>query len=238
MSPFDPLRSPVEFFLSQREPHLKPTMVFSSSRPKPLQGRTILQIIPELNAGGAERTTVDIAEGLTSAGARALVATTGGRLIGELQAKGGIWVPFPAATENPLAMAANIGKLVRLIREEDVDLVHARSRAPAWVAFAAARVANKGFVTTYHGAYAGGSAAKVLYNSVMARGDIVIANSRFTAGMIEKTYQIDPARLRVIHRGTNLEAFSPEKVGPDRVERVRRGWLASLTSALSSWRGG
>lgn len=217
---------------------------FSTSPPKPLQGRTILQIIPDLNAGGAERTAVDIAEGLTLAGARALVATTGGRLIGELQAKGGIWVPFPAATKNPLAMAANVGKLVRIIRDENVDLVHARSRAPAWVAYAATRVAKKGFITTYHGAYNGKSAPKVLYNSVMARGDVVIANSLFTAELIQKVHRIEPSRLRVIHRGTNFEAFSPEKIGLDRVERIRRGWLTSpderivlLAGRLTPWKG-
>ncbi len=196
-------------------------MVFSPPPSKPLLGRTILQIIPDLNAGGAERTTVDIAEGLSQAGARALVATEGGRLVGELQTKGGIWVPFPAATKNPVAMAMNVGKLMRLMREERVDLVHARSRAPAWVAFAATRALKVGFVTTYHGAYNGKSAPKILYNSVMARGDVVIANSHFTAELIQKTHRIEAQRLRVIPRGTNFEAFAPERIGPDR-------WSASV----------
>lgn len=219
-------------------------MVFSTSVSKPLQGRTILQIIPDLNAGGAERTAVDIAEALTNAGARALVATTGGRLVGELQAKGGIWVPFPAATKNPLSMLVNVGHLRRLIIDEKVDLVHARSRAPAWVAYAATRLTNKGFVTTYHGAYSGKSAPKVLYNSVMARGDVVIANSHFTADLIQRAHRIPPIRLRVIPRGTNLEAFTPERVGPDRVEKMRRAWLASpddrivlLAARLTPWKG-
>lgn len=114
---------------------------FNASRP--LEGRTILQIIPDLEAGGAERTTVDIAEGLVQAGARALVASTGGRLVGELSAKGGMFIPFPARTKNPFAMASNIGKLVRLMRDEQVDLIHARSRAPAWVALAAARYLDR-----------------------------------------------------------------------------------------------
>jgi glycosyltransferase involved in cell wall biosynthesis len=219
-------------------------MVFSPPPSKPLLGRTILQIIPDLNAGGAERTTVDIAEGLSQAGARALVATEGGRLVGELQTKGGIWVPFPAATKNPVAMAMNVGKLMRLMREEQVDLVHARSRAPAWVAFAATRALKVGFVTTYHGAYNGKSAPKILYNSVMARGDVVIANSHFTAELIQKTHRIEAQRLRVIPRGTNFEAFAPERIGPDRVERIRRAWLTSpddrivlLAGRLTPWKG-
>ncbi|WP_150287826.1 glycosyltransferase [Rhabdaerophilum calidifontis] len=219
-------------------------MVFSSTTPKPLRGRTILQIIPDLNAGGAERTTIDIAEGLNQAGARALVATEGGRLIGELQTKGGIWVPFPAGTKNPAAMAMNVGRLARLIRAERVDLVHARSRAPAWVAYAAARATGAGFVTTYHGTYSGRSAPKILYNSIMARGDVVIANSLFTAELIQKTHRIEPQRLRVIHRGTDLNVFAPERVGPDRVEKIRRAWLVSpderivlLAARLTAWKG-
>lgn len=219
-------------------------MVFSSSTPKPLRGRSILQIIPDLNAGGAERTTIDIAEGLTNAGARALVATEGGRLVGELQTKGGIWVPFPAGTKNPLSMALNVGKLARIIRAEKVDLIHARSRAPAWVAYAAARATGIGFVTTYHGAYSGKSAPKLLYNSIMARGDVVIANSLFTAETIQKIFRIEPQRLRVIHRGTNLDIFAPDRVGPDRVEKMRRAWLAApeerivlLAARLTPWKG-
>src|SRR5436305_2707990 len=105
----------------------------------PLAGRTILQIVPELDSGGAERAAIDIAEALAGAGARALVATEGGRLISELQAKGGIAIRFPAATKNPFAMAANVPRLTQLLRGERVSLVHARSRAPACVALAAAR---------------------------------------------------------------------------------------------------
>lgn len=217
---------------------------YSKSIARPLAGKTVLQIIPELEAGGAERTTVDIAEGLAQSGARALVATQGGRLVGELQAKGGIWIPFPAATKNPFAMAMNVGKLVRILKSEGVDLIHARSRAPAWVALAAARATGIGLVTTYHGAYSSKSAPKTLYNSVMARGDVVIANSHFTAEIIQKVYRIEPSRLRVIHRGTNFEAFAPDLVGPDRVEKVRRTWLATpderivlLAARLTPWKG-
>ena len=104
-----------------------------------LAGLTILQIIPRLDAGGAERTTIDVAAALVRAGARALVASDGGRLASELQAVGGVLAPFPAATKNPLSMALNVPRLARLIAEEGVDLVHARSRAPAWVALGACR---------------------------------------------------------------------------------------------------
>jgi len=223
---------------------LQPITSIPSAGKRPLAGRTVLQIIPQLEAGGAERTTIDIAEGLVQAGARALVASEGGRLVGELQAKGGIWLNFPAATKNPLSMALNIGPLAEIIREEKVDIIHARSRAPAWVALAAARSTGIGFVTTYHGAYSGRIGPKLLYNSVMARGDVVIANSLFTAEMIRAQHGIEPSKLRVIHRGTNFDTFSPDQVGPDRVEKTRRTWLAGpderiilLAGRLTSWKG-
>lgn len=217
---------------------------FPSER-APLSGATILQIIPELDAGGAERTTVDIAAALAAAGARAVVATEGGRLIGELQAKGGIWLPFPAGSKNPLAMALNVGRLARLCRREGVQIVHARSRAPAWVALGAARRLKLPFVTTYHGSYSGRTGVKVLYNSVMARGDVVIANSHYTADLI-RTLHPDQAgdRVRVIHRGTDLGLFTPGAVQPARVEALRRAWgvapherVVLLAARLTGWKG-
>jgi glycosyltransferase involved in cell wall biosynthesis len=210
----------------------------------PLAGRTILQIIPELEAGGAERTTVDVAAGLAQAGARALVATEGGRLVGELQAKGGVWVPFPAASKNPFAMLLNVRRLARICHEERVALVHARSRAPAWVALGAARALNLPFVTTYHGSYSGRSSVKVLYNSVMARGDAVIANSAYTAELIRSVHPQAADRLRVIPRGTDFAVFSPASVAPERVEALRRAWgvapherIVLLAARLTAWKG-
>jgi glycosyltransferase involved in cell wall biosynthesis len=217
---------------------------FRPAKLHPLAGRTILQIIPELEAGGAERTAVDIAAGLADAGARALVATEGGRLVGELQAKGGIWVPFPAKTKNPFAMAMNVRRLARICHQEGVMLLHARSRAPAWVALGTARALNLPFVTTYHGSYAGRSAVKVMYNSVMARGHRVIANSHYTAGLIRTLHPQAADRIQVIHRGTDLAVFSPAAVPPERVEAVRRSWgvapherVVLLAARLTAWKG-
>ena len=211
----------------------------------PLAGACVLQIIPELEAGGAERTTVDVAEGLAAAGARALVATEGGRLVGELQAKGGSWISFPAAAKNPLAMALNVGRLARLCRREGVQIIHARSRAPAWVALGAARRLRLPFVTTYHGSYSGRTGVKVLYNSVMARGDVVIANSHYTADLIHRLHAEQAGdRVQVIHRGTDLATFSPVAVGPARVEALRRAWgvaphqrVVLLAARLTAWKG-
>ena len=210
-----------------------------------LAGATVLQIIPDLDAGGAERTTVDVAAALTAAGGRALVATEGGRLVGELQAKGGHWLRFPAASKNPLKMALNTVKLAALCKREGVHLIHARSRAPAWVGLGAARRLGLPFVTTYHGSYSGRTGVKVLYNSVMARGDVVIANSRYTSGLIEQLHPAEAGdRLRVIYRGTDLTAFNPHAVGASRVEALRRAWgvephhrVVLLAARLTAWKG-
>jgi len=210
-----------------------------------LAGARVLQIIPELDAGGAERTTVDIAGALAAVGARALVATEGGRLVGELQAKGGHWLRFPAASKNPAVMAVNVLRLMRLCHREGVQIIHARSRAPAWVALGAARRLGLPFVTTYHGSYSGRTSVKVLYNSVMARGDVVIANSRYTADLIHRVHPEQAGdRVRVIHRGTDLAVFNPVAVGAGRVEALRRAWNVAphervilLAARLTAWKG-
>jgi glycosyltransferase involved in cell wall biosynthesis len=216
---------------------------FGRAKPS-VEGRTILQIIPRLDAGGAERTTIDVASALVRAGARALVASEGGRLASELQAVGGVWLPFPAATKNPLSMFLNMRKLARLMIAERVDLVHARSRAPAWVALGAARIVDRPFMTTYHGAYGGRSALKHRYNSVMARGDVVIANSQFTADNIARLYPRSREKLLVIHRGTDLRTFSPATVDRARVSRLRETWgvapherVVLLAARLTPWKG-
>lgn len=207
-------------------------------------GITVLQIIPALDAGGAERTTIDIADALTRAGARALVATEGGRLVGELQARGGLWIPFNASTKNPLRIWGNARRLERLVREEKIDLIHARSRAPAWSAKLATKKLNLPFVTTYHGAYSASSPLKKRYNGVMAEADIVIANSNFTAATIKENWPEAAERLRVIHRGTDLTAFTPSAVSFERVEALRRAWnvaphqrIVLLPGRLTAWKG-
>ncbi len=218
--------------------------LFRSSTARLLAGRTILQVIPELDTGGAERTAIDIAAALSAVGARALVACERGRLVSELQAKGGIWIPFPAATKNPVSMALNVRKLARLIVSEQAEIVHARSRAPAWVALGATRLTKTPFITTYHGSYSGTSALKLRYNSVMARGDVVIANSDYTAGLISSLYPFARPNMRVIHRGTDLRMFSPAAVDPARVRKLREQWglaaherIVLLAGRLTSWKG-
>jgi glycosyltransferase involved in cell wall biosynthesis len=185
---------------------------------------TILQVVPRLDAGGSELATVEIAQALVKAGATALVATEGGRMAPEIAAAGGEIVALPAASKNPLTMLANARQLTRLVKERGVDLLHARSRAPAWSALLAARRTGRPFVTTYHGAYGEVGPFKTLYNSVMARGDRVIANSRYTAQVIGERDRLAQNRIRIIYRGVDGSAFDPATVDPQAVERLRSAW--------------
>ena len=183
---------------------------------------TILQIIPALDTGGAELSAVEIAQAIVQAGGRALVATTGGRMAKAITTAGGEIIVFPAATKNPAVMLANAHALAGIIRRENVDLVHARSRAPAWSALWATRMTNRPFVTTYHGAYSERGPLKRAYNSVMAKGSPVIANSAFTAGLIRSRYGTQAENIRVIHRGVDPAAVNPATIAPARLDALRR----------------
>jgi glycosyltransferase involved in cell wall biosynthesis len=210
----------------------------------PLAGSVILQIIPELSAGSAEATTIDVAAALAEVGAKPLVASQGGRMVRELQAKGGIWLPFPAGAKNPLAMALNQHRIAGLIDKENVALVHVRSRAPAWVAYGATRRMKVPLVTTYHGAYSSGGTLKFHYNSIMAKGDTVIASSAYTARRMVELYPFAADKVRVVERGIDLRVFNPQEVNPARVKSLRRSWgvaaeerIVLLAARLTAWKG-
>lgn len=204
----------------------------------------ILQVIPRLDTGGAERTTLEIAEALTRGGDGALVASEGGRHEAALEAAGGRLVRMPLDSKTPWGIEANAGRLARLIRAEGVDLIHARSRGPAWSALRAARRTGIPFVTTYHGTYNAKSGLKRFYNSVMARGDRVIANSNYIAGHILAEHGTDPERIVVIPRGVDIARFakSPETAARG---RALAGTLAIpdgrivgvLPARLTRWKG-
>ena len=210
-----------------------------------LKGKTILQVAPELSAGGVERTVLEVTEAIAEAGGRALLASKGGRLEEEFSRLGGELIRMDAKSRNPVTIKVNEGRLRQIIREQKVDLVHARSRAPAWSAWAAAKAEGVPFVTTYHGAYSGTSGLKRAYNSVMAKGDLVIANSEWIAAHIAEVHGIDPARIVTIPRGVDLDAFDPAAVAPARVEALRKAWglegdtrlVLLLPGRLTSWKG-
>ena len=210
----------------------------------PSRRPTILQIIPKLETGGAERTVVEMSAAITGAGGRALVAAQSGRMADAVRDAGGEIVVFPAATKNPAKIALNGSRLARLVAREGIDLLHARSRAPAWSALLAARRTGVPFVTTYHGAYGEKNAFKKLYNSVMARSDRVIANSNFTAGLIHARYGTDPARIAVIPRGIDPAVFDRTLIAPERISKLRAAWgigadtrVVLHAARLTAWKG-
>jgi glycosyltransferase involved in cell wall biosynthesis len=185
---------------------------------------TLLQVVPELETGGAEQSTIDVAHAVVRAGGAALVATRGGRMTARLEADGGRLAQMPVQTKNPLTMLGNAARLVSLIRQEKVSIVHARSRAPAFSALWAAHATGTPFVATYHGVYKAQSGLKRWYNAIMTRGDLVIANSDYTRDHVLSEHGIDAGKLVTIPRGVDLGRFDPGFVTPARVEALRAAW--------------
>lgn len=205
----------------------------------------VLQVLPDIDGGGGvERGTIDIARALVRAGWGAIVASNGERQAKRIDSIGGRHVRLPLHSKNPVVMAANIGRLARLIEEAGIDLVHARSRAPAWSAYYAARRARRAFVTTVHGTYGGTSPLKRAYNKIMTRGTRVIAISEFIAAHVVENYGADPRRIDVIPRGVDLAQFDPNAVTVERIVRLARRWrledgapVIMLPGRLTPWKG-
>ncbi len=153
---------------------------------------TVLQVLPSLVTGGVERGTIEITQAIAGAGGTALVASAGGRLVPAIERAGGRHITLPLSRKDPLAVWRNAARLEALIRAEQVAIVHARSRAPAWSAWLACRRTGAHFVTTWHGTYNEDLPLKRQYNAVMARGERVIAASRFIAELIVARHGTDP----------------------------------------------
>jgi glycosyltransferase involved in cell wall biosynthesis len=151
---------------------------------------------------------------------------------------------LPLASKNPARIWRNASRLADLIRAERVALVHARSRAPAWSAWAAVQRTGVRFVTTYHAPYGEEAPGKRAYNAVMARGERVIAISFYIGRLLIERHRVDPARIRVIPRGVDTAAFDPQAVQPDRLARLAASWrlpdgapVIMLPGRLSRWKG-
>ena len=196
-------------------------MASSPFRADLLKGKTVLQVLPALQAGGAEHYVLEIAAALREVGARALVVSAGGCMA---EALGENHIRLPVDTKNPFAIWRNSARVNALIARESVDVVHAHSRAPAWSAWFAARHRGKPFVTTVHGVYGAGSVIKRAYNRVMVRGDRVMAVSNFVAEHLSGTYGCSEARIRVVHQGIDTTAFDPRAVPPGRKTALRTAW--------------
>ena len=209
----------------------------------------VLQILPALEAGGVERTAVEMTQALTAAGHGAHVLSNGGRLAGDIEALGGVNHIANIGSKNILSVPSRIAGIRRLIATHKIDVVHARSRAPAWPAMLAARAEKTPFVTTYHGIYNAKSGLKRFYNSVMAKGDCVIANSEFTKAHILKTHDIDEGTITVIPRGVDMARFDPAVMSTADIVKLRQSWLVKrqtgganvklilLPARLTGWKG-
>lgn len=203
-----------------------------------------MQIIPELGAGGAEQGCIDIAAELVRSGAKSIVVSSGGNRLHELARAGAMHIDLPVHSKNPFVMWRNIGRLRALIKKYDVDIVHARSRAPAWSAWKACEGTKAKFMTTCHAPYNISGNAKRFYNSSIAKGERVIAISDFVAQYLKDNYTIDANCIRVIHRGIALEKFHPTAIIPMNLITLSSAWripdgapIVLMPGRLTRWKG-
>lgn len=204
----------------------------------------ILQIIPELGPGGAEQGCIDVAKELINAGAQAIVVSNGGARVPELQRAGVVHINMPVHSKNPLVMYRNIGRIRKLINRYGVNIVHVRSRAPAWSAYKACRGTPAHFMTTCHAPYNISGEMKRFYNSSIAKGELVIAISNYVARYLQEQYYLPETRIRLIPRGIAMERFHPTAVTPQRLITLAQEWripdganVIILPNRLTRWKG-
>jgi glycosyltransferase involved in cell wall biosynthesis len=186
---------------------------------------TILQIVPELGIGGVEQGCIDIAGEIVRSGARSIVASNGGSRVPDLLRLKSEHINLPFHSKNPITMLKNIRRIKKLIKQHDVDIVHVRSRAPAWSAYKACKQTRIPLVTTVHAAYKGNdNKFKRYYNSVMTKGDRVIAISHFIKEYIQNYFEVDARNLVTIPRGVDIDRFAPELVKPERAINLAKLW--------------
>ncbi len=204
----------------------------------------VMQIIPELGPGGAEQGCIDIAAELVRAGSQALVVSHGGARIYDLTRVGATHINLPVHSKNPLVMWQNIARLRKIIKQYNVDIVHVRSRAPAWSAMKACKGTGARYMTTCHAPYNINGKLKRFYNSAMTKGERVIAISNHVANYILENYKTDRRNIRLIHRGITLEKFHPSVVTPAQLIKITAQWrlpdgasIVMLPGRLTRWKG-
>ncbi len=205
----------------------------------------ILQVLPELGSGGVERGTLEVARALQESGSRALVASAGGVMVEDLIRTGATHFELPLTSKNPFTMWSNVHRLSEIIKREQVDIIHARSRAPGWSTYYAAKRANIPLITTFHGVYNGHkNRLKRRYNEIMTRGERIIAVSNFVGEHVATEYNISSDRIRVIHRGADIDYFDPQKASGIRTMELCKQWgipegapIILLPGRLTRWKG-
>ena len=208
------------------------------------KNKRILQIIPNMEIGGAERTVLEITSFLKDKEFSSLVLTSGGKLIGELEKENIEVIKLKIDKKNPYSIIKNFFLFIKIFREKKIDLVHVRSRAPAWSAIFAAKKIGIPVLTTWHGHVSNSSFIKKIYNSIMLKGDAVIANSAYTAERISKIYNIDLNKIDIISRGVNIESFEGSKFSNTEISNMKKIWsvddnkiIILFPARLTRWKG-
>lgn len=205
----------------------------------------VLQVLPELNQGGVELGTIEIASELQKKGIKNFVASAGGRMAYNLDRIKVKHFTLPLKTKNPFKLWLNYRRLVKIIKENGINIVHARSRAPAWSAYWAAKKTGVKFLTTFHGTYGlGPKGIKKIYNRVMTYGDLVIAISNHIKQHILTNYKCDESKIRLIHRCVNVDNFDVNKMTAERMIKLMEEHhlpedkpIILLIGRLTRWKG-
>lgn len=210
----------------------------------PQKTPVVLQVIPALGAGGAEQGCIDVAAELVRSGAKSIVVSNGGARVPEILRKGSLHIDLPVHSKNPVVMWRNIGRLRKIIKEHNVDIVHARSRAPAWSAWKACRNTATRFMTTCHAPFNISGNVKRFYNSSIAKGERIIAISDYVRDYLLKNYEVDQRNIRVIHRGVAIEKFHPNSVAPLHLIKLSNDWrlpdgctIVMMPGRITRWKG-
>ena len=187
----------------------------------------VLIVAPALEAGAADAGAVELTRILQNAGHKAIVVSRAGRLAADINAAGAEFVPLDVATANPVKMLRNAFALRRLARDKRCDCIHALSRSGAWSAFLAARLTRLPFLTSWYKGFRDQNLFKHVYNSVMARGDRVVAVSEQLAQLVNDRYGTPWEKLTVLPCGVDLERFDPERMTQERIDAIRHNWGVS-----------
>lgn len=182
---------------------------------------TIMQTLPSLVLGGVERGALEISFYLSKNSHNSIVCSNGGSLVNRIVETGGKHIKLPLHRRNPVSIYFNYKRLSSIIKKNKVQLVHSRSRAPAWSSYYAAKENDIPFVTTFHGMYNTSFVPfKKFYNSVMTKSDIIIAVSDYVKKHIVKDYGVDSSKIRLIHRGVNTKKFDKNNLTTEDLEQT------------------
>ncbi len=207
----------------------------------------VLQVIPKLGYGGAETGCYDLAHYLNEQGCSSFIVTSGGALIKYIDRKKVKLIRLPVQSKNPLLIILNSVILSIIILFFNINIVHARSRAPAWSCFIATKITGRKFVTTFHGTYNFNNSIKKFYNSIMLRSDLIIAGSNFIFSHIKEKYYSyldSKKRLLCIFRGINVDYFHGKKIKLSDEEKLIKKWnlnkdnkIILFPGRLTAWKG-